>query len=379
VVVGLVLVFLEGSLAQLKLVLLPDEIVSEVGSRCLDGSNGGYYFQAATKAGDKNKWVFFMEGGGVCIDEPSCMQRAGTDLGSSSHWSSTFSGWELERNVLGSNSSINPFASWNHVYVRYCSGDAHTGMRKEAMESGLYTAGHLILVGILEHLRNTTMLSSATHVLVSGESAGGIGTFSNADFFSSEFPSAVVKASPQSGLYFPANLRIYPEWLLWPEGPPAPPIMTAYVTAFWKSYVDSSCAAAHPLEAHQCWDASFLYPYVETPLFVAQNMFDSNQFEFLLCPSSATNFTQYQEYYGKRLRASVAPIGSNSTAKKDGLWVPSCFDHTQTTCLAAKTTVLGYHYHELLADWFFGNNSLPHHVVDNCPGPLPCNPVCGGC
>jgi hypothetical protein len=48
---------------------------------------------------------------------------------------------------------------------------------------GLHTTGHNILSAVLTHLERTTSIHTASHVLFAGGSAGGIGTFQNADWF----------------------------------------------------------------------------------------------------------------------------------------------------------------------------------------------------
>ena len=64
------------------------------------------------------------------------------------------------------------------MYVPYCSGDTWLGIKKDRnlFLGDLFTNGHLILETVLDHLHNTTsMKKSVGHVLLSGDSAGGIG------------------------------------------------------------------------------------------------------------------------------------------------------------------------------------------------------------
>ena len=42
-------------------------------------------------------------------------------------------------------------------------------------------------------------------------------------------------------------------------------------------FLDESCMEAHAAAPHQCWSSAYHYPYINTPLFVSQNKFDSNQ------------------------------------------------------------------------------------------------------
>ena len=117
------------------------------GSRCLDGSPAGYYFQPAAptgRPGSSSSWAFYLHGGGACADEPSCTQRANSQLGSSTDWprAVVLGAGKGAGDVMISNSSAaNPdFWDWNHVYIPYCSGDTHAGQRTAATADtyGLY-------------------------------------------------------------------------------------------------------------------------------------------------------------------------------------------------------------------------------------------------
>ena len=39
--------------------------------------------------------------------------------------------------------------------------------------------------------------------------------------------------------------------------------------------------------------------------------------------------------------------------ENDGLWMASCYDHTDNLKLARKVTVGGYRFKDLVSDWFF--------------------------
>jgi len=68
----------------------------------------------------------------------------------------------------------------------------------------------------------------------------------------------------------------------------------------------------------------------------------------------------------------------NTTSKKDGYFLPACYDHTGNLCMASQTSVQDITYAQVLADWFFEKGALSHYLVDNCwhQNGVPCNPVC---
>jgi hypothetical protein len=66
--------------SDVPLQLLPES----TGAKCLDGSPYGYYFVPSPT--HSKKWTISIEGGGWCIDELSCTERAEGSLGSSKHF-----------------------------------------------------------------------------------------------------------------------------------------------------------------------------------------------------------------------------------------------------------------------------------------------------
>ena len=183
----------------MQLTLFPNDKVESFGARCLDGSPAGYYYREGM---ERDKFVIYLEGGGLCITPIDCHHRAKTHLGSSKHWPSNYTD---TKNVLSRDAS-NPFRNWSHVYVPYGSGDVFIGTQREKNEMGLYMAGHLTMEAIISDLVNKTTFGKAHSVLLTGASAGGIGTFQNADWLGGRLhalsPGVKYKASPQAGAFF---------------------------------------------------------------------------------------------------------------------------------------------------------------------------------
>ena len=67
----------------LDLVLLPDEYDTQ---RCLDGTPFGYYIRRNDPSKQTNKWIVFLQGGGLCVEPIDCINRKNSDRGSSSFW-----------------------------------------------------------------------------------------------------------------------------------------------------------------------------------------------------------------------------------------------------------------------------------------------------
>ena len=110
------------------------------GAVCLDGSPPGMYYRNASTAHAATSWVIYFKGGGWCgpsgggeggapIPEGAfddCAHRAGTRLGSSSHFPAEF-GYQ---GPIDPDRQRNPaFADFNHVVLWYCDGASFTGDR----------------------------------------------------------------------------------------------------------------------------------------------------------------------------------------------------------------------------------------------------------
>ena len=390
--------------------LLPSSL--QQGGRCIDGTMAGYYFREGT---DPSLFVIHMEGGGACADKESCTERSKTDYGSSSTWEKTVPA----TGTFSSSCAENPdFCNASAVYVRYCTGDCHSGNNTVASDItwGFYFDGHTNLAAIVDELEREHGLGVAKHVLLSAGSAGSVGAFTNIDWLASRLPKAVVKGAPVAGWFTPAALPDDPQ-----QVPGAMPSDWAHFIAgthgssgnksveeflverIWESkgLLPAACIAAKKEDWVLCRSLDSLYRYIESPLYVIENQFDAHQlYKVELLPrgktSNATEQTMINEYmrrYGEAMRNSTQQILEDVPIKKkrrpDGLFHPSCLKH-----MVAITDVLvqGQDWLTILGDWYFERDQLKqyHRLVESCPASaagLPCNPACsygpptpgGGC
>ena len=153
-----------------------------IGTKCLDGSPAGYYYSPPPN-GESKTWIIRMKGGGNCVTQEECINRTTTGLGSSENWSNTY---DPSNSILSDNSNKNPdFYDAHHVYIPYCSGDLHSGQRitNSSETYGFYFNGHLIFKNIISDLAHETdnhaSILDASHILLTGNSAGGYGTMAN--------------------------------------------------------------------------------------------------------------------------------------------------------------------------------------------------------
>ena len=158
-------------------------------------------------------------------------------------------------------------------------------------------------------------------------------------------------------------------------------------------FLDQSCMAAMPVgKKHTCWSAAVHYPFVSTPLLVAQNH-DSSQggdvfgAEWWPLPLGkerhAAAKAAYLRYFGRQSASGIAEAVTAGPKKgTDGLFMPSCYQHTGNLCMRSGSRVRNVSYAALLADWFEspGAGRLPHVLLDDCNAAAgtddPCNAFC---
>jgi len=109
--------------------------------------------------------------------------------------------WEATLNVDGifnPDPTMNPeFHDWTVIFVRYCTSDSHLGDAAAQPEwGGIHWRGHRIVVAIVEDLENpainpTHNLNDATHVLMTGSSAGSAGVRHYLDWMADRMGSGV--------------------------------------------------------------------------------------------------------------------------------------------------------------------------------------------
>eukprot|EP01129_Flabellula_baltica_P008654 TRINITY_DN3464_c0_g1_i1.p1 TRINITY_DN3464_c0_g1~~TRINITY_DN3464_c0_g1_i1.p1 ORF type:complete len:389 (-),score=69.44 TRINITY_DN3464_c0_g1_i1:336-1502(-) len=372
--ITIVIISIDG--LPLHKVMYPTSYQDQFGAQCLDGTEAGYYFRQSNAKSNElgyNGWVIYLQGGGVCAEPIDCEARKFTVLGSSKKWQDIRN---VDHFVLSDNAEMNPFASWNHVFVPYCTGDTHTGTMTGPDLMGFRFSGHNNLEALLDHLTVNFRLANATNVLFTGSSAGGIGVFNNADFMKSKFPKATFRAAPKAGYFFPSNILPFETWIVdadihYPE------IAAEYLSNWYHSYLDESCVAATPTLPGRCWDASFVYPHIEADMFLFENIFDASLLGFLGWVDVGKEGKEYLAYFGDTMVASIQQV-KNSTKPRDGFFMPSCYDHTGNLCVASETKVHGYKFVDVIGDWYFQKNVIPHQLIDACwkEGSLPCNPEC---
>jgi hypothetical protein len=260
-----------------------------------------------------------LQGGGSCTNGQNCAERwcsVNTNYGMDK-MTSTLAKPFIRGNGILDPGTQNRFGTWNRVLVYYCSSDEWAGTKTttqsvtsgtSTIEYAMHTKGSRIIDAVIETLRRsgrnraltppgTTAkglpdLDSATHVLFSGSSAGGVGTIHNADRI-----GAKLKATNQAVVYkalvdagFPPKLetRDFSHTTACLSNPLACNYTNlqqfSYANidqGFYGSVLDPSCLTWHA--AHQpgtewmCGDPTHVVAnHMTTPMFIHMDLQDES-------------------------------------------------------------------------------------------------------
>lgn len=165
-------------------------------SRCRNDTSTGI----GVRYGSSDKLVIYFEGGGACFNTSTCLLNDSF----SNFGALQFMAWAagIGGGGIFDNTSVdNPVADWNFVYVPYCTGDVHAGDKEDAGVPGVFGAqqfvGYRNVALYLERI--VPSFAGASHVLVTGESAGGFGAAFNYDRIADAWPASEVTLLDDSG------------------------------------------------------------------------------------------------------------------------------------------------------------------------------------
>ncbi|MEO8549114.1 MAG: pectin acetylesterase-family hydrolase [Kofleriaceae bacterium] len=172
------------------------------GAVCGDGSPTGI----GVNFGTSDELVVYLEGGGLCWDEPSCQ----IDVGGI-HLASFFvNGYHRDTFGAGPSTGMfdkalatNPYKDATLVYVPYCTGDLHTGSTTGyfplTRKTGHFAGGQNLALE-LDLLKAS--LPNLARVTLTGSSAGGYGAVLNFDRVAQAFaPTRVDLVSDSAPLW----------------------------------------------------------------------------------------------------------------------------------------------------------------------------------
>jgi hypothetical protein len=184
------------------------------GTECRDGSETGIAFEAPRdKDGSllSDKLVIYLRGGNACMNT-ACVEQYNPGFFGKKRWDAMLcryldkddcridaheddgrGKWKADKRAkwfgILDGDPANPFATWNKVFIPYCSGDWHAGLNDEDIEIGKGESRFMgskntrhALAAIVQELG-----TDFDKVLVTGASAGGVGAMLNFHRFAEVF------------------------------------------------------------------------------------------------------------------------------------------------------------------------------------------------
>jgi Pectinacetylesterase len=168
------------------------QLAPETGAVCGNGSPFKFF---VNRVANTSNTIIYMEGGGACWDYESCSGKLGV-LGARNPNGIPDDYMKLTNPAA---SLVSPFVfrlhpssrvktqDWNMIYIPYCTGDVYTGDKVAVYTPPAGSADTKPLVWHHNGLRNTRAVLSwakdnlqrPTQMLVTGCSAGGVGSMSN--------------------------------------------------------------------------------------------------------------------------------------------------------------------------------------------------------
>ena len=172
------------------------------GSLCANGTPTGF---GINPAADPTTLLLFLQGGGACWDDISCLGPVPTSFYVATGYDRLAFVTDALRPVmlpLQRATPGNPWRQMNMVYVPYCTGDVHAGDRVAhysflGRQMDFHHVGARNLDLFLARIRAT--FPQVRRVWLAGDSAGGFGVALNMDRVQRALPSARVDVVDDSG------------------------------------------------------------------------------------------------------------------------------------------------------------------------------------
>jgi len=209
--------------------------------------------------------------------------------------------------------------NWNKVYLRYCDGGSFAGNNETVSEvkgKPIYFRGYRNLVSYVGSLTQDHGFGSATEVVISGCSAGGLATYLHIDWWASHVKTGTkVRGLPDSGFFLDYDSTE-------PKGPKYGRDMRWVFNQMNASDgVNQECIRLNPGAKENCFFAEHTAPHIKTPFFPLQSEYDSWQEGNILGTSNATELNAFGAELTKRFGKAVTVSSDN------GAFLDSCNHH----------------------------------------------------
>ncbi|OIT26570.1 pectin acetylesterase 8 [Nicotiana attenuata] len=352
------------SVMKVKAQVLPNKVAKTLvqdafskGAVCLDGSPAAYHYDKGSGDG-VNNWVVWLEGGGWCKSVKDCGHRFNYSNGSSNHMDSkSFYG------LLSNSKTSNPdFYNWHRIMIRYCDGSSYTGdVELVDKVTNQHYRGARIFQAIMEELLAKGM-KNAKNAILSGCSAGGLGTMFHCDRFRSLLPSTARVKCLSDGAYFLLDTDFKRARILEStyDG-----VLNLHNSA---KMLPPSCTSR--MNPTSCFFPQNIQQDIKTPLFILNSAYDSWQIVDTVIPfadrqdfaeNCKKNLSKCSPDQQKLIRGFgvefLSALPKSYSPSQRGMYINSCLMHCQTdhdwswnsnSDLLNNKTIA-----KVFGDWFF--------------------------
>ncbi len=344
-----------SSVNQQQLVVL--DTTKYPGAVCNDGSAQAYVYRPGSGAAS-SRWILSLEGGNECGDQPSCSSRAAnmpTLVSSLPYQNDPASVGQLS-GIFSADPTVNPdFYDATQVHALYCSSDDWSGTKAG---SGSFNPndvttwsfqGRAILRAIIADITANHGFGSATEVMFTGDSAGGVGAYVNVNDVAKLVPPTA-RFVASSDAAFDNQVDNFsasgspPEYTD-PSATPAEISKRLPAIALWNGYGDEACAAkaTTPTEQVTCYAASQLLGAngtITLPMLVSEAQQDKSQLATDGIPQAAissASFTTpeagYIGYFAAQMRFGLAEANAGVS-----IFSPDVLQHVEQSDSALANT-----------------------------------------
>jgi len=253
------------------------------------------------------------------------------------------------------------------VWLWYCSSDSHVGNITSSPVNGWNFMGKHIVNATMTLLTKSMNLPSATSVLLTGDSAGGVATINNVDyigeFVKTAAPSAKYRAFVDCAWFLDIPAYNDPSFSF--------QTVAKLLVENWHAIYDESCVEFYGAgnEWH-CFHAQYAWPHLQTLAFYQEFQFDSANLGF---DNAGYPFTNATQQFATNFQADMLSLQANVPY----LFSPNCYRHEVIDSTLFTSVQIGsVSIADAVGKWYnTPGTPPPSRTVDTCKG-FNCNPTC---
>lgn len=181
------------------------------------------------------------------------------------------------------------FHDWTKAYLIYCDGSEYTGSVDDPIsykDTKLYFRGYNNTLEQFRFLDEKYDFYNGETIVLTGESAGGMGTFFYSNYLADNTKTARVLAIPDSGVFLVNFFSII-------AGGPimryAAYSLMNFVNAERRAFPIGQCIDDHSDDILECYTTSNLTNYFKVPMLIVESPYDSFSIKNIVFTSCLSN------------------------------------------------------------------------------------------